>query len=257
MKRVEPASVRIWRTPSGRPEPLSSPAPSGSSVTLGRDVGDRPVPEARLRRRVGVVDRDGVALGALGGAAPRQLRGDVLAAGDAEEAGHLRGRRAPALGQRGAGDGEARDLGQAREGIVGAHSRDASSQIEHDGVVRARAADQRAAGGRWLDRVGVVVEAAGDERRLAAVADAGAARPADGHVAGLGELEQVRVVLAPRDREAAARELDRRPASGLTGRRVRVPRGLRGDAGRRAGRRPERLGVDVGGLEPDRDEARR
>ena len=62
--------------------------------------------------------------------------------------------------------------------------------------MRARAADQRAAGGRRLDRVGVVVDAAGDERRLAAVADAGAAGPADGHVAGLGELE------LPRDAEA-------------------------------------------------------
>src|SRR3954466_15656622 len=55
------------------------------------------------------------------------------------------------------------------------------SQKEHDGVVRAGAADQRAARGRRLDRVGVVVDVAGNERRLAVVADEGAAGPAAGH----------------------------------------------------------------------------
>ncbi len=34
MKRVVPASVRSWSVPSGRPEPVSSPAPSGNSVTV-------------------------------------------------------------------------------------------------------------------------------------------------------------------------------------------------------------------------------
>jgi hypothetical protein len=38
-----------------------------------------------------------------------------------------------------------------------------------------------------FDRVGVVVDGAGDERRLAVVADAGAAGPADGDVAGTAD----------------------------------------------------------------------
>lgn len=59
----------------------------------GGDVGDRPVPEPGSTGGVGVVDGDGVALGAFGGAAPGQLRGGVLAAGDAEDAGVLLGRQ--------------------------------------------------------------------------------------------------------------------------------------------------------------------
>src|SRR5205085_1512068 len=62
-----------------------------------------------------------VALGALGGAAPRELRRDVLAAGDTEDARHLRSGRVPAVRQRRARDGEARYLGQPCEGIVGGH----------------------------------------------------------------------------------------------------------------------------------------
>jgi hypothetical protein len=57
-----------------------------------------------------------------------------------------------------------------------------------------------ALGGR-LDRVGVVVDRALEERRLAVVAHARPARPPDGRVAGLGDLEQAPVLVAPRDRE--------------------------------------------------------
>ena len=106
------------------------------------------------------------------------------------------------------------------------------SQIEHHVVARPRAADQRAPGGGRFDRLGVVVDGAGDERRLAGVADAGAARPADGYVAGLSELEQARVVVAPRDREVAAREPIVGPLPGLAGGRVRRPRRRRRDARR-------------------------
>src|SRR5262249_39458285 len=97
------------------------------------------------------------------------------------------------------------------------------SQIEHDIAVRLRAADQRTPHGWGFDWFGVVVEVAGNERRLAVVADAGAARPTDGYVARLGEFEQARVVVAPRNGEVAAGELDRRAASRLTGWRVRRP----------------------------------
>src|SRR4029453_8389869 len=59
---------------------------------------------------------------------------------------------------------------QARQGAAGCGEPGAGlvkspiwSEIEHDGGAGAGAADQRAAGGRWLDRIRVVLEAAGDE----------------------------------------------------------------------------------------------
>ena len=88
------------------------------------------------------------------------------------------------------------------------------------------------AGGR-LDRLGAVLEIAGDEGRLAAVAHAGAARPADRYVAGLGELEQAGVVRAPWDGEVAAGELDRRAGSRSAGGCISDSRHWRRDAGRR------------------------
>src|SRR4051812_42857047 len=104
----------------------------------------------------------------------------------------------------------------AREAVPAGHP----SQIEHQVVVRARAADEGAAVGGRLDRVGVVVDASRDQRALAVVADAGATRPANGYVARLGQLEQAPEVVVPRDREVAARELDRRAGPGLAGRWV-------------------------------------
>jgi hypothetical protein len=71
------------------------------------------------------------------------------------------------------------------------------SKIEHYVVVRPRAADEHASVDGSFDGVRVVVHVAGDECRLAVVADASAARRADGYVAGFGELEEVRVVVAP------------------------------------------------------------
>src|SRR5262245_65696441 len=84
----------------------------------------------------------------------------------------------------------------------------ACSQVEHEPVLRLRAADERAAVGGRLDGVGAVGDLAGNERRLAGMADAGAAGPTDGYVAGLGELEQAGVVAVPADGEIAASELE-------------------------------------------------
>src|SRR5262245_30626428 len=82
------------------------------------------------------------------------------------------------------------------------------SQVEHEAILRLRAADERAAAGGRLDGVGAVGDLAGNERRLAGMANAGAAGPADGYVTGLGELEQAGVVAVPADGEIAASELD-------------------------------------------------
>ena len=62
--------------------------------------------------------------------------------------------------------------------------------------------------GRRLERVGAVADRAGQHAALARVADAVATAEADGHVAGLGELEQTAVAVIPRDRKAAAGEAD-------------------------------------------------
>src|SRR4051794_37230611 len=56
------------------------------------------------------------------------------------------------------------------------------SQVEHHVDARLRAADECASVRGRLDRVGAVADVAGDEGGLAVVADAGTARPADGHV---------------------------------------------------------------------------
>src|SRR5581483_11008850 len=85
-----------------------------------------------------------------------------------------------------------------------------SSEIEHDVAARLRAADQHASVGGGFYGVGVVIHASCDERRLAGLADPGAARPANRYVTRFGELEHAAVVAAPGDRQVAAGELDRR-----------------------------------------------
>src|SRR4051794_16494141 len=124
------------------------------------------------------------------------------------------------------------------------------SQIEHHVVTWLGAADERASIRGRFDRVRAVVDVAGDDGGLAAVADAGPAGPAHGDVAGLGELEQAGVVAAPWDGEIAACELDRRAASGLAGGWVGRPRRRRRDAGRQARGGPEGLRVDARGVDP-------
>ena len=95
------------------------------------------------------------------------------------------------------------------------------SEIEDYIVLGQRATDERAAVGGRLYGIGVVGEVAGDQGRLTVVADAGSARPSDGHVARLGELEQTAVIAAPRHREVAARELDRGAVTSGSGGQVR------------------------------------
>src|SRR3954447_3905183 len=139
--------------------------------------------------------------------------------------------------------------------IASRHALGGGSQVQYHVALRLRAADQRAAVGGGLHRIRAVADGAGDERRLAGVADPGATGPADGHVARLGKLEDAGVVAAPRDGEVAAGELDRRAGPGRAGRRVRRHGGRRGDAGGDGGRRPERLRVDARGVETDRRQA--
>src|SRR3954453_11674786 len=127
--------------------------------------------------------------------------------------------------------------------------RSGDSEIQNYVAARSCAADQRASVGSRFDRIRAVVHAPRDQRCLACMADAGPARPAHRHVAGLGEFEQRGVVLAPRNAEIAARELDRRAAAGRTGGCVRRARRYRRDAGRLTGRGAERLRVNTGGLE--------
>ena len=63
-----------------------------------------------------------------------------------------------------------------------------------------------------FDRVRVVVEIAGDERGLAVVADARAARPSNGDVAGFGKLEEMRSMIpARKKRRARVKKLPKHP----------------------------------------------
>ena len=82
---------------------------------VGREVDQRPVPEAVRGRGVGVVAGDGVALRALRCAAPRQLGRRVAGLGDLVVLERL------AVGHVVAGDGERRDLRQqvVRVGLHG------------------------------------------------------------------------------------------------------------------------------------------
>src|ERR1700753_2402075 len=117
-------------------------------------------------------------------------------------------------------------------------------QVEDDIVTWLWAADERAPVGRGFHRLGAVVDRAGDQSRLAGVTDAGPAGPADGNVTGFGKLQQAAVVLIPRDRQAAARELDRRSGPSPAGRRVRCSCGHRSYARCHAWRGSERFSVD-------------
>jgi hypothetical protein len=68
----------------------------------------------------------------------------------------------------------------------------------------ARAAEQQLSEGGLVEWFGPVGHCAVDEPRLAAVANAGAAGPVGGHLAGLGALQQAAVAFVPGDRERRA-----------------------------------------------------
>src|SRR5436190_12855169 len=87
------------------------------------------------------------------------------------------------------------------------------------------------------------------------MADTGPTRPPHRHITSLRELEQIRVVVAPRSGEIAAGELDRRSLTGSTAGRMRHARRSRGDPGRLTRRRPERLGMDARSVNAERGQA--
>src|SRR5262245_32842927 len=109
-------------------------------------------------------------------------------------------------GENSSGSGSASISGSRYSTLKGAST---SLEIERHLAGGPRAADQRHARRRRLERVGPVDDLADDEPGLARVAHAGAARPPHRHVTGLGELEQAREGLVPRDRQVAAAERDR------------------------------------------------
>lgn len=91
-------------------------------------------------------------------------------------------------------------------------------QVDYDVACRLAAADQHGAFGGRLNRVRLVVDSTDDEPGLAAVAHPGPARPSDGDIARLGEVEEAVKRGAPADIEVtprttpAARRLQARPA---------------------------------------------
>ena len=65
----------------------------------------------------------------------------------------------------------------------------AALEIQHNVGVRPTAANQEIAIGRRTERVNEIIDRAGDKTGLAIVADAGATRPPDRDIAGLGQFE--------------------------------------------------------------------
>jgi len=120
-----------------------------------------------------------------------------------------------------------------------------ASKIERNVTLRLTAADQHIAGGWRVERVELITDAAGEERRFAIVADAGAARPSHGRVARLGQLEQAFERRTPSDIEPAAREGHERPRAGRPGRRMRRLARASSDTRRQSSLRPEHFGVNT------------
>src|SRR6266404_3437256 len=128
---------------------------------------------------------------------------------------------------------------------------DRPSEIDHDIALGPRAAYQRIAVGRRLNRVGPIADVAADERRLAIVADPVAARPSHRYIARLGHLQEALERRVQTDIEAAAREGYQRPRADGFGRRVRRLERSRGNSRCQGRTRSERLGVNaVGGYSP-------
>ena len=65
----------------------------------------------------------------------------------------------------------------------------AALEIKHNIGARPAAANQEIALPRRLERLGEIIDCAGDKPALAIVADAGATRPPDRDIAGLGQFE--------------------------------------------------------------------
>jgi hypothetical protein len=130
-------------------------------------------------------------------------------------------------------------------GCSGRNIASTASKIESNVTLGLATADQQIAIGRRLDWVRPVDHGAGNEPRLAVMTNSGAARPAHGHIARLGQFEQAMECGTPVDSEIAARKGYKRPDLGGFPRRMRGPPPDRGDArGLRRGR-PEILGVQA------------
>src|SRR5258706_13171771 len=103
------------------------------------------------------------------------------------------------------------------------------SDVDHHVAMRPGAADEHIPLRRWIERIRPVADGPGDQSALAVVADAGAARPPDGYVTRLRQLEKTLVVLTPANGDSAPREGDKWAGAG-------GPRRLMRGAHRRGGR---------------------
>jgi DNA-binding CsgD family transcriptional regulator len=141
---------------------------------------------------------------------------------------------------------------QLRDALPGAAAT-ARLQVQHDVAGGLGAADEDLAVGGELERIRGVGDVPGQQRSDAGVADAGAAAPAGGDVAGVGQVEHAAPVVAELRGDAAAGEGNERPVAVLGSRRlVRRLTGVRGDPGGHGGQRPEQFGVDRRRAQADR-----
>src|SRR6516225_4503467 len=88
------------------------------------------------------------------------------------------------------------------------------SDVDDDVTLWPGAADQHVPLRRRIEWIGLVGDGAGDQSALAVVTDTGPARPAHGHVAGFGQLEETLLLRGtPPDGESAPGEGDEGPRS--------------------------------------------
>src|SRR5664279_3650500 len=119
------------------------------------------------------------------------------------------------------------------------------SKVEDEVAGRPCAADEHAARAGSFDGVGAVVDGARDDGCFAAMADAGAARPAHRYVAGFCQFQQAWIGGVPGDREVAAREGDEGTGARFPSRRVGRLQWCGRDAGSLSGSGTEDLRVDA------------
>ena len=137
------------------------------------------------------------------------------------------------------------DLGSDGAGEQRSANEFAASDVDHDVAPRPRAADEDVSRRRRIERIGLVGDGPGDQPALAVVADAGAARPPDRHVARFRELEKALVLRGASERRSrCARRTPAAPCRAMPAGLMRCAR-RRGDhAGRQRRAAGKELGMD-------------
>jgi hypothetical protein len=129
-------------------------------------------------------------------------------------------------------------------------------EIDNDVALRLGAADQRIAGRRWIDWVGLVDDCPLYKPGFTSVTDSRAARPPRGDVARFGKLKEAPKRRTPMDIQATPSKRNQRSRTGRPSGRVRRPSRRGGDAWGNGWTWAEQLGMDTACSDSPGDEAR-